>query len=239
MSLKRVGITCSSILKSQYGERDVLNRKYARAIENAGGVPLILPVFGGAEMAAKYLGAIDGLLLSGGVDVVPAEYGQDALPELDDTDAGRDQLELPLITLALEQNLPIFGICRGLQTLNVALGGTLYQDLPTQKPSGIVHAQSQLGVARDAFTHAINVTADTRLASIVGAGEMQVNSHHHQAIDRLGSGLIVTAIAPDGVIEAVELSANRYVVAVQSHPEETATHDERSRQLFRAFVAKL
>ncbi len=239
MSLKRVGITCSTVLQSPYGERDVLNRKYARAIENAGGIPLILPVFGGAEMAAKYLGAIDGLLLSGGVDMVPAEYGQNALPELEDTDAERDQLELPLIKLALEQNVPIFGICRGLQTLNVALGGTLYQDLPTQKPSDIVHAQSKLGVTRDTFTHTMNINADTRLASIVGAGAMQVNSHHHQAIDRLGSGLIVTATAPDGVIEAVELPLNRYVVAVQSHPEETATHDERSRKLFAAFVAIL
>ncbi len=239
MSRKLVGITCSSIFGTPYGERDVLNRKYARAVANAGGVPLILPVFGGAEMAAKYLGAIDGLLLSGGVDMIPAAYEQEALPELEETDAGRDQLEMPLIKLALEHNLPIFGICRGLQTLNVALGGTLYQDLPTQKPSIIQHAQTKAGYPRDAFTHTITINPDTRLASIVGVGEMRVNSHHHQAIDRIGNGLIVTATAPDGVIEAVELPAKRYVLAVQPHPEETATHDERSRQLFATFVAAL
>ena len=239
MSRKLIGITCSSILQSAYGARDVLNRKYSHAVMEAGGVPLILPVFGGAEMAAHYLGAIDGLLLSGGVDVVPSEYGQEALPELDATDAGRDQLELPLIKLALEQNLPIFGICRGLQTLNIALGGTLYQDLPTQKPSGIQHSQSKLSVPRDAFTHTMLIEPNTHLASIVGAGEMKVNSHHHQAIDKLGKGLIVTALAPDGVIEAVEFPSKSFVVAVQSHPEETATHDERSRKLFAAFVAAL
>jgi putative glutamine amidotransferase len=239
MSRKIVGITCSTILHSEYGERDVLNRKYARAIENAGGVPIILPVFGGEALSQKYLGVMDGLLLSGGMDIVPAMYGQDALPELDVTDQGRDELELPLVRAAVAQGMPLFGICRGLQTLNVTLGGTLFQDLPTQKPSSIIHYQSHKGHARDEFIHSIEIVPDSRLRGIVGVSEMPVNSLHHQALDKLGEGLVVTATAPDGVIEAAELPAHPYAVAVQFHPEETAPHDERSRRLFETFVAKL
>lgn len=239
MSKKIVGITCSTILHSEYGERDVLNRKYARAVENAGGVPIILPVFGGEALSQKFLGAIDGLLLSGGMDIVPAMYGQDEHPELDITDEGRDELELPLIRAAVAQGMPLFGICRGLQAMNVALGGTLYQDLPTQKPSSIIHYQSHEGYPRDKFIHSVEVADGSRLREIVGTSEMQVNSLHHQALDKIAEGLVVTATAPDGVIEAAELPAHPYTVAVQWHPEETAPHDERSRRLFESFVGAL
>jgi putative glutamine amidotransferase len=140
---------------------------------------------------------------------------------------------------ALVQNMPIFGICRGIQTLNVALGGTLYQDIPDQAPSSIHHQQSDVKIPRKDFSHSIRIEDGSRLRSIVGKGEIQTNSFHHQALKSVAPGLVVTAHAPDGIIEAVEAPDHRYLVAVQFHPEETAPHDEYSRRLFESFVQAL
>ena len=182
---------------------------------------------------------LDGLLLSGGVDVAPERYGQEPHPKLGQVDYDRDALEMPLIAQALQQDMPIFAICRGIQSLNVAMGGTLYQDLPSEYPSELVHQQSLRKIPRNQFSHAIQIEPDSRLGSIAGADEMRTNSFHHQALRDVAKGLVVTAHAPDGVIEAAESPTHRYVVAVQFHPEETAPNDEKSRRLFEAFVAAL
>ena len=240
MARKIVGITCSTLPASaDAGAKQYLNRAYVWAVERAGGVPIILPVTQEPDMIARYLGVADGLLLSGGVDVDPAHYGQTPHPQLGDVDLDRDATELPLIRAALDQDMPIFAICRGIQTLNVALGGTLYQDLPSERPSDIGHAQNERKIPRAQATHGIVIEPHTRLAEIVGAGEMQVNSFHHQALRDVAAPLVVTALAPDGVIEAVESRAHRYVVGVQFHPEETAISDDKSQRLFDSFARAL
>ena len=240
MARKVVGITCSTLPKREdAGPRQSLNRAYVWAVERAGGVPVILPVTTELEVISCYLGLIDGLLLSGGVDVAPDRYGCAPHPQLGVVDTDRDATEIPLIQAALAQDVPIFGICRGIQTLNVVMGGTLYQDLPSEIRSDIVHAQETRSMPREAFSHSIRIEPDSRLRDIVGADEMNVNSFHHQAVRDVADGLRVTAHAPDGVIEAAESVRHRYVVAVQFHPEDTSVHDAKSQNLFDAFVAAL
>ena len=237
---KIIGITCStSSASAKSGAKQTLNRAYVWAVERAGGIPIILPVTREPDVIARYLGVVDGLLLSGGVDVDPACYHEAPHPKLGDVDLDRDATELPLIQAALAQDMPIFAICRGIQSLNVAMGGTLYQDLPSEHPSNIQHAQDADYIPRDQMSHAIAIEPHSRLAEIIGDNTMQVNSFHHQALRRVAAPLLVTATAPDGVIEGAESRAHRYVVAVQFHPEETAVHDEKSQRLFRAFVQAL
>jgi putative glutamine amidotransferase len=240
MTSKIVGITCSSGAGSpDENARQYLNTTYVKAILNAGGVPMIIPNVVDKELVESYLGTIDGLMLSGGVDVDPQYFGEDHHADLGTVDAARDSTELALLERALEQDMPIFGICRGIQSLNVALGGTLYQHLPDQAPSSIHHQQSDIKIPRSEFSHSIRIEGGSRLRSIVGKDEMQTNSFHHQAIKSVGAGLIVTARAADGIIETVEAPDHRYLVAVQFHPEETAPHDEYSRGLFEAFIQAL
>ena len=240
MSRKVVGILGStSPAKKDSVPTQYLNRAYVWAVESAGGIPIMLPVTRDPESVGRYLGLLDGLLISGGVDVDPACFGEEPHPQLGTVDDDRDTTELPLIRAALAQDLPVFAICRGIQSLNVALGGSLYQDIPSQAPSEIHHQQSDLGIPRNQTSHAIHIVPDSRLHRIVGQSEMQTNSFHHQALKKVAEGLIVTAYAPDDIIEAAESPTHRYVVAVQFHPEETAPKDLPSRQLFEAFIAAL
>ena len=240
MSRKIVGILGStSEATADSGPRQYLNRAYVWAVENAGGIPVMLPVTRDPEIVPRYLSVIDGLLLSGGVDVAPACFGEAPHPQLGTVDEDRDMTELPLIRQALAQDMPLFAICRGIQSLNVALGGTLYQDIPSQAPSAIHHQQSDIGIPRSRTSHSVRIVSDSRLYHIVGREEMQINSFHHQALKQVADGLVVTAYAPDEIIEAAESPTHRYVVAVQFHPEETAPNDLPSRQLFEAFIAAL
>jgi putative glutamine amidotransferase len=243
MSRKVVGMTCGTMEASgTSGLRHVLNDAYVRAIKEAGGVPVVLPSLctPSEETWRGYLDIIDGLLLTGGADIDPAYYGQAPHEKLGEVQPMRDATEIPLVRKAIERNLPIFGICRGIQVLNVALGGTLYQDLPSEFPSEIHHRQTDLGYTRSDFCHSITIEPGSRLASIVGCTEMQVNSLHHQAVRDVAPGLKVVARAPDGVIEGLESERHRFVLAVQFHPEETAAaHDPRSKRLFEAFLAAL
>ena len=234
-----VGITCSSGHPEGRPANQFLNLAYIRAIENAGGVPVILPAVTNPEAIGQWLGVVDGLLFSGGVDIEPSRFGEEAHPSLGEVDLARDATEIPLIMEAIRQDVPIFAICRGLQLLNVALGGTLYQDLPAERPSDLEHDQKKTGLPRNAFSHSVCVLPNSRLRSLTGSDEMQANSFHHQAIRTVAPGLTVTATAPDGVIEGVERPGSRYLVAVQFHPEDTAPTDERSRRLFSGFVETL
>lgn len=236
MAARVVGITSTSTVDAGKPPQHILNRAYVTAVDRAGGLPLVLPSSEVEGAAERCLGIIDGLLLSGGADVNPALYGEPAHKELGRVDELRDGFEMPLIRAAVSQGLPIFAICRGIQALNVALGGALFQDLPAQRPSKIAHSQD---LPRCQFSHTVQPVRGTRLASIAGGPEMQVNSFHHQALRDVADGLQPTAYAPDGVIEAVEGTGSSYLVAVQFHPEETAPHDEASRRLFEVFVRAL
>jgi len=212
-----------------------LSLNYARSLEGAGLVPLVVPPLTDPTCAGAILDSAGGLLLTGGEDVDPSRYGAPPHPKLGTTNPQRDATELALLAAARDRRLPVLAICRGIQLLDVACGGTLYQDLPSERPSAIEHDSHG---ERSARTHGVTITAGSRLAAATGAAAMQVNSYHHQAADRVGAGLLVTAVADDGVVEAVEVDDPAWwVVAVQWHPEDLTT-DARSwdRGIFRAFA---
>jgi putative glutamine amidotransferase len=180
------------------------------------------------------LHGLGGLVLSGGSDVNPKHYGQQRLRESDSPDDLRDELEMRLLREALEADLPVLGICRGLQLFNVVRRGTLIQHLPNSR----IHRQKANGAepGRHPAAHTVRVEAGTRLAQIAGAGKHEVNSRHHQGVDRVGEGLIVSAIAEDGVVEALELPGAFFAVAVQWHPEDRVAVSDADRKLFEAFA---
>jgi putative glutamine amidotransferase len=181
--------------------------------------------------------SLDGLLLTGGTDVNPVHYGQGRLRDSESPDDQRDALELRLVREALAADLPVLGICRGLQLLNVALDGSLIQHLPTTPVHQVRPKGAESGWHPAA--HQIRVEPNTRLAEIIGAGEHEVNSRHHQAVDRLGRGLIVSARSEDGVVEGIEKAGAAFAVAVQWHPEDRVYVSEADRKLFEAFAAAL
>ena len=205
---------------------------YKQSVLHVGGD---VRVVDSAMTAAAALDGADGLMLTGGDDVEPSRYGEPVHAATVPAESGRDEFELALVRAARERRLPIFAICRGIQVLNVALGGTLVQDLPSERPSTIAHSQRE---PRQEATHAVKVMGEgTRLGRVLGSLEVQVNSMHHQAIDRLGFGLREVAWAPDGVIEGVEMPGeDRFVLGVQWHPEELVGHDQAARNLFSALV---
>jgi putative glutamine amidotransferase len=202
---------------------------YLAAVRAAGLEPVTL-----TPASRVDLDSIDGLLLTGGSDVDPARYGEERTIGCEAPDGERDEFEIRLVELALADRLPILAICRGIQLLNVALGGTLIQDLPTTALHRVRNPDDPPG--RHAVAHTIRVAPGTRLASIVGAGEFAVNSRHHQAVKRVAPSLMVSAVAPDGVIEAVEMPGDDFVVAVQWHPEDRVHVSEGDRKLFEAFA---
>jgi putative glutamine amidotransferase len=233
MSRPLIGLS-TSVTIDAVPERAFLNAPYLHAVQQAGGIPVLLPPHLDAVSRAGLLDRLDGLVLSGGGDVDPARYGDAPHPRTADVSPARDTLEIALVHQALERDTPVLAICRGIQVLNVALGGTLHQHL-TDDPGGpVAHAQSE---PRSRPTHTVKVlTEGTRLGRIVGDAELAVNSFHHQAVRRLGDGLREVAWAPDGLVEAVELAGDRLVVGVQWHPEDLVGHDAAARRLFAAVV---
>ncbi len=205
-------------------------RKYAAVIQAAGGLPVFLPVLTAAS-AEEFLAPLDGLLLPGGGDVDPELFGEATHPDIGRVVRELDDFEIALTRLAVEADLPVLGICRGEQVLNVALGGTLVQHIPAQVPGAIRHGGNPIAEP----SHAIAVPAATLLARILGAGSHKVNSTHHQSVKALAPGLCVSAVCPeDGIIEAIEDPDARFCLGLQFHPEEMP---ERFAPLFSAFVA--
>jgi putative glutamine amidotransferase len=205
-------------------ERVALNAAYVRALTQGGLVPLVVPPILDPEQACRTLDGVRGLVLTGGEDVAPARYAARPHPRLGETDVARDAVELALIEGARARRLPILAICRGIQILNVAFGGTLYQDLASERSSEIDHADPH---AR----HSLRVEAGSLLHDTIATLETSVNTRHHQAIRDLAPSLRATAWAPDGVIEAAEPSdGSPWTLAVQWHPE-----DDVEGALFRAF----
>ncbi len=229
-----IGIT-TSVTVGTIPERAYINGTYVMAVQAAGGIPLLLTPHFTPEVQAALWQRLDGLVLTGGGDIEPARFGEAPHPAVADVSPARDELELGLTRRALADDLPLFAICRGIQVLNVALGGTLVQDLPSEWPDALVHAQK---APRHEPTHAVKVMGEgTRLGRVLGAPEVEVNSMHHQAIKRLGDGLREVAWAPDGVIEGVEMGGDaRFVLGVQWHPEELVGQDQAARNLFDAIV---
>ena len=216
-----------------------MDMAYLNAIEQAGGIPLVLPLHVGEETAAQLTALCDGFLFSGGPDLDPAHYGEMPWYMLGRVSPHRDAAELMYFRHIIKTEKPILGICRGIQFLNAALGGTLYQDIGSQFPyaegtARLRHRQTENEYIK---THTVTLKAGSLLREICGAEEFSVNSFHHEAIKDLAPGLVVTAIASDGVIEGVEMPGSRFFAAVQWHPEHLLPQCPRSLELFRCFVS--
>jgi putative glutamine amidotransferase len=208
-----------------------LPAEYVAAVRRAGGLPLLIPPV--ADLAAAYLKSLDGLVLAGGGDISPACYGGTPHESLYGMDEERDRLEIALAREAVERRMPTLAICRGMQILNVALGGSLIEHLPDAVGVRVAHRAPP----RRPVPHAVRVQAGSRLAAILGATDIEPMSWHHQGIRRLAPGLTPVAFAPDETIEGVELAGHAELVAVQWHPELTAHRDPVQQRLFDALVA--
>ena len=208
---------------------------YEEAVRRAGGDVRILDY--ATDSPAEIVGKVDGILLPGGDDVLPSLYGATAHPTFEPSETGRDAYEIELARRAVDADVPLFAICRGIQVLNVARGGTLVQDIPSESPDAISH---QVRDTPHTIAHDIWVSEGTLLHRLlrdrIEADACPVNSRHHQAVGKIGSGLVVSATAPDGVIEAVEDPSRRFCLGVQWHPENFYRTGE-FRALFEAFIA--
>ena len=231
MSLPRIAV--SGVVRTWDGaDRTGVNAAYVRALLAADGLPSILSPLIGAPLAAAALDGIDGLLLTGGEDIHPDWYGADPSRLLSPPSQERDLFELALFAVARQRELPILGVCRGIQLINVALGGTLYQDLPSERPGTIDH--SPLGT-RNARSHAVSLQPGSRAAGALGSPSVRVNSFHHQAIKDLAPGLLASGWSEDGLIEAAETGSGPWILAVQWHPEEM--HADRQAPDYGLFAA--
>lgn len=206
--------------------------EYSDAIVKAGGAPLILPATAPPELAGDMLDRVDGLLISGGPDISPARFGSEPHPSVKPLLPRREDFAFRVFEEAERRDMPILAICLGIQVVNVGRGGTLVQDIPSQLETTIKHRPDE---GEDYPEHPAHVAPDTLLASIVGAGEITVNSSHHQAIERVGEGLVVTARAEDGIIECLEDPTKRFLLGIQWHPERL-TDRPRHLALFEALV---
>ena len=213
-----------------------VRENYLQSVLRAGGLPVLLPHTADEQTVSALLDRLDGLLLAGGVDVDPVHYGETAIPECGEIDPQRDAFELLVTRMALERGMPVFGICRGIQLLAVAMGGTLVQDIEAQLSiPAAVHSQS---APYDAPAHAVRFVQDGLFARITGAQMVMSNSMHHQAIKDAGANLVVEGRSDDGVIEAVRGASGDAVFAVQYHPEYLTEKDERAAALFAHLVRK-
>lgn len=207
---------------------------YMQGILEAGGLPVMLPVTEEAELIRQMVSACDGFLFTGGQDVSPRLYGEEKISQCGECSPERDRMESILLQEALRADKPLLGICRGIQFLNAALGGTLYQDIPTQVQTGTEHHQTP---PYDIPVHEVCVKEGTALHELLGKTRLKVNSYHHQAIKELSPQLQVMAVSEDGLIEGVYMPDRKFVWAVQWHPEFSYRTDPDSRKIFAVFLA--
>jgi putative glutamine amidotransferase len=239
----RIGITTSTLDRAPEGAIQLsaaTHLAYARCIQQAGGLPFLLPNVPGADAySAAMLATLDGLLLSGGGDLDPALWQEDPLPELGLVDTVRDTVEIALTHEALRRDLPVLGICRGVQVLTIATGGDLWQDLPSQRPAGLCHRQT---CPRQQPCHEVDILPGSLLAQICwpeGSDRytLPVNSFHHQAPRNYGTLCAAIGKSPDGLIEALVVPDAQFALGVQWHPEDMAETDPRHARIFTAFIA--
>lgn len=237
-----IGIATQT-LSGIVGERPncwVMGHRYVEALRESGAVPWMIPLLPhDPETMEEIFTRLNGVFLTGGVDVDPSRYGEQKLPVCGATDPDRDAIELMLLEYSLKHHTPVLAVCRGIQILNVALGGTLYQDVSTQVPGTMKHDYfpTVVSPSRAYLAHDITVPTGTKLSEILGEAVVPVNSMHHQAIKDLAVGLKPNAYAPDGIIEGVEGTNGQFLMAVQWHPEELAATQPGMRRLFTSFIA--
>lgn len=211
------------------------NQNYVDAVLRAGGAPILLPRHDDPQAIRAVVELADGILFTGGGDISPLAYGQEPHPKTSHQDPVRDRQELEAARIAIGREMPILGICRGIQLLNVALGGTLAQDVPSLVPASILHYGH---AASPTPIHTVDIEPGSLLARLHNVREMPVNSYHHQAIDQVGDGLVVNARARDSVIEGVEFADGKPLLALQYHPEELAGADRRFQVYFDWLIAR-
>lgn len=237
-----IALTCRPDLSAVYDGRPVnaQNPVYTNAILAAGGIPILIPVEVTGDQLAALFNRVDGFLFAGGGDVHPSFYGEkQVVDKLYDVQRRRDELEIRLIQWAMDQGKPFFAICRGIQVMNVAAGGKLYQDIPTQYPTTLRHDYYYTvdgSFARDHLAHEVEIEPHSRLAEIVDSPRLPVNSLHHQAVKEIPDSLRVVARAADGLIEAIEKPDHPFALGVQWHPEELVDDQAVARRMFAALV---
>lgn len=219
----------------------IMGQTYIRVLTRCGAVPWLIPLVADDEQTmGEIYSRLDGIFLTGGVDVEPSAYGEDRHQLCGRTDSARDEAELWMVRKAKDDRKPVLGVCRGFQVMNVASGGTLYQDVGEFYPNAIKHdyfPSHKNTYARDFLAHDAQVESNTTLRDLLGATDVTINSMHHQGIQRLGDDLKATAFAPDGLVEALESDTGGYYVGVQWHPEELAATDVGMRRLFEEFLS--
>lgn len=208
--------------------------EYIDSIFAAGGIPICIPTIISEENFDYYLKLIDGLLLTGGGDISPSFYGEEPIKEVNSLSTYKDGCEKGLFKRAYERKMPILGICRGSQFINVALGGNLYQDINAQVPGSYGH--SPKSYAHDELYHSVEILKQTRLHEIMGEDTMLVNSFHHQAVKAIGKNLVVAAVSKDNIIEAVESTEDRFLIGVQWHPECLTAKYPEFLKIFKSFT---
>lgn len=212
------------------------NGNYSAALAASGAAPVAIPLNLPEDAIWAIFERLDGLCLSGGVDVGPTHYGEVPEPGLGRVDAARDDTELKVARWALEKDLPVIGICRGIQLLNVAAGGSLYQDLPSQFSEAHVHDYTPGESPWERPTHSVRIADDSALSQILGTRELAINSFHHQAVKQAAPGFRAVAWAEDGVVEGIEDPERRFALGIQWHPEGMFRTDPGARRIFAAFV---
>ena len=208
-----------------------MNRDYSDAVQRSGALPVILPVTDNQVVLNDIFDRLDGIVFTGGADLAPDLYGQETLPVCGSTEPVRDMMEMILIQRCLKEMKPFLAICRGFEVFNVAMGGTLYQDIETQRPDSLFHPCYSTPADQ---VHTVRIVPNTTLMNIVNMDEIRVNSRHHQGVCKVGNGLTVSAYASDGLIEGLELSEHPFAVGVQWHPETLSSFASEAQALFDA-----
>lgn len=233
MKIPLIGITADSN-KIDGQPSFIIKESYVAAVEDSGGVPLLLCHVSGEAAVSSFISLIDGLLISGGgFDIDPKLYGEEPHPGLGKTLPDRTDFEIQLLKGAVEKKVPILGICGGHQLINVYFGGTLYQDIPSQCKDAINHKKP---IPSDNPYHSINIYPSTRLLRIIRTDSAMVNSTHHQSIKNIGNNLKISSVAEDGVIEAIEYDGENFIIGVQWHPERLYSKEPASQRIFADFI---
>lgn len=234
-----IGIPAATYIDQEYVATPTyrFNGNYPAALAACGALPVVIPLKLPEDVLRPLFEHLDGLCLAGGVDVDPAHYDEAPHPALGQVDAARDATELTLARWALAAGLPVLGICRGMQLLNVAAGGSLYQDLATQLPETIRHNYELADSPWERYTHRVRVEDGSRLAATLGVNGLMTNSFHHQAVKRVADGFAASAWAEDGVVEGIERAGPGFALGLQWHPEGVFRGDIYAQRIFEAFVS--